>query len=338
MIDLRTELGDKWQEARHASHGGHEWRGVALAVQAPIRFLAGIREPDDRPSLLLEAPLALAPSAIFRLQSEGLTVADQRRPEEGIFRLAITLESDELGDVFEVLAADVVDVAVLTATAPLAISAATRRLLAWQACLKARRLGLSREEQLGLAGELIVLQFLAAEIGYLDAVDAWEGPLDGLHDFGRFGVAIEVKAILGIGNLFRISRLDQLESKGLSTLVIARPKFREDVRGRSLSQQVSGVRNEIASSSPTALSTFNERLLRVGYLDLDARLYDGQSLLMYELHGFEVTDGFPRLLMSNIPAGIVDGTYVIDERSISAFRLDADRLRGVMRSMNGSAQ
>jgi hypothetical protein len=74
--------------------------------------------------------------------------------------------------------------------------------------------------------------------------------------------------------------------------------------------------------------------MRAGYLELDETLYDGTRLLLHEMCGFDVTDGFPRLTTSTVPAGIVDGNYSIDERSIFGFRLDATKLRTVMRSMN----
>jgi hypothetical protein len=42
--------------------------------------------------------------------------------------------------------------------------------------------------------------------------------------------------------------------------------------------------------------------------------------------------------MSTVPSGIVDGTYAIDERAISSFRLDAATLRRVMQSMSGMCE
>ena len=335
MIDPRAQLAIKWREAMVASRSGHEWRGVALDVLAPVRFIAAVREPDDRIALLLEAPLDAALSSAYRVQAEGLSVTDQRRPEEGLFRLAITLESDDVRDVFEVLAGDIVAVTVVSTTARGAITKAVQRLEAWRACLKARRRGLSREEQLGLVGELLVLQIMGGEIGYSRAIEGWRGPLDGIHDFSRLGVAIEVKTVLGIGHLLHISHLEQLESVGLSALVIARPRLREDPNGKSLSNLVAVIHDEIVRSAPAAVTDFNERLMRAGYLELDTTLYEGSRLVLHEIYGFDVAAGFPRLTASSVPAGIVDGRYSIDERSISGFRLDAGKLRTVMQSMSG---
>lgn len=190
MSDIREELQCKWAEARSAAKGGSEWRAVALALDAPVRLLAGIREADDRMALLIEAPLEDRPPPVFRLQADGITVLDDRRPAERLLRLSVTLERAELLDVFEVLASDLVDVVKSTASPAAALAMAFRRLEAWQACLRVRRRGLSREEQVGLMGELVVLDVVAEEIGPRRALEAWRGPLGGVHDFSLLGTAI----------------------------------------------------------------------------------------------------------------------------------------------------
>lgn len=133
-------------------------------MQAPLKLIAGIREPDGRIALLLEAPIAAAPRSPLRLRADGVSLADQRRPDEGIYRLAVTLEHEELRDVFEVLAADLVNFVRPASTAITAIAEAAKRLEAWQACLRSRSQILSRDEQIGLMGELTFLRFLAGRL------------------------------------------------------------------------------------------------------------------------------------------------------------------------------
>lgn len=79
---------------------------MALEVAGQVRFVAAVREPDERAALLLEAPLKAAPVSSYRFAADGMSVTDQRRAEEGIFRIAIVLEEDGVEQVFEVLAAD----------------------------------------------------------------------------------------------------------------------------------------------------------------------------------------------------------------------------------------
>ena len=335
MTDLRSELKAKWREAEVTGKGDREWRGIALSVQAPVRLIAGIREPDGRIALLLEAPIAAAPRLPLRLRADGVSLADQRRPDEGIYRLAITLEHEGLRDIFEVLAADIVDIVKPTATPIKAIAEAARRLEAWQACLRSRRQGLSREEQIGLMGELAVLRFLAAEIGYPLAIDSWKGPLDGIHDFSHLGISIEVKTALGTNSLIHVSHLAQLEGSALDTLVIARLRFREGPDGNSISDVAQQIRGQLEQMAPLARSNFDEKLLRVGYLDVDRDAYDTIRFVPVDLYGFNVCDGFPRLTSSFVPQGIVDGSYTIDERAAAKFRIEASDIGKLIGRMKG---
>lgn len=333
MTSLREELRSKWEKAAATPVAGHEWRGIALEEPSPARFVAAIREPDSRIGLLLEAPLSVAPATPYRVAADGLSVTDQRRPEEGLLRIAIALEHDSVRDVFEVLAADVVEVVCRTSTAKEAVTEAVRRLEAWRACLKARRLGLSMESQLGLIGELIVLRVVAAEMGYAGAVGAWQGPLQGIHDFNHAGIAIEVKTVLGPGSWLRISRLAQLETTGLSALAMARPRLHESAIGTSLADSVKEIRDSIGRDDPAALAEFNERMIRAGYLEIDAAMYANSRFTLHDIRWYEVVRDFPRLTTASVPAGIVDGTYVIDERSIGQFRLGDRALRDLLQSL-----
>lgn len=333
MTGLREELRRKWQEAADTHRSGYEWRGVALDLAGPVRFVAAIREPDERIALLLEVPLAAALPSPYRIVADGMSVTDQRRPDDGTFRIAITLEQDGVRDVFEVLAADVVGVTAGTSSAKAGIAEAVRRLEAWRACLKARRLGLSLESQLGLIGELIVLRVLAAELGYPAAVNAWQGPLHGIHDFTGSGVGIEVKTVLGTGNWLHISHFSQLETTGMSVLAVARPRLQESASGTSLVDSVKEIRNEMDLAAPGILAEFNERMIRAGYLEIDAPMYSSLRYTLHDLQWFGVSTGFPRLTAATVPVGIVDGTYTIDERSISAFRLDSSGVSALIQPM-----
>jgi hypothetical protein len=304
-----------------------------LDLSGPVRFVAAVREPDSRIALLLEAPLGVAPATPYRVAADGLSVTDQRRPEEGLLRIAIALEHDSVRDVFEVLAADVVEVASRTSTAKEAVTEVVRRLEAWRACLKARRLGLSLESQFGLIGELIILRLLAGEMGYAGAVRAWQGPLQGIHDFNHAGTAIEVKTVVGAGSWLQISRLAQLETTGLSALAVARPRLQESAVGTSLVDSVNEIRESMNRDDPAALAEFNERMIRAGYLEIDAAMYSNFRFALHDIRGYEVARDFPRLTAATVPAGIVDGTYVIDERSIGQFRLSDAGLRALLQSL-----
>jgi Putative PD-(D/E)XK family member, (DUF4420) len=215
-----------------------------------------------------------------------------------------------------------------------AIGAVTRRLEAWQACLRSGRRGLTPEEQIGLFGELAVLEMLGQKIGYSKAISAWGGPLDKVHDFTAHGIALEVKCVNGIGNHVRISTLNQLETEGLRLLLVVRVRLREDPTGRTLGDFVSQIRVRLAETS-NAGPDFDERLLRLGYLETDNFLYENTRFSQESFCAYEVTQEFPRLTNSSIPAGIIDGSYVLDERTLRPFWRDMGYLELTMGKMLG---
>jgi Putative PD-(D/E)XK family member, (DUF4420) len=184
-------------------------------------------------------------------------------------------------------------------------------------------------------GELAVLRFLAAEIGYPLAIDSWKGPLDGIHDFSHLGISIEVKTALGTNSLIHVSHLAQLEGSALDTLVIARLRFREGPDGNSISDVAQQIRGQLEQMAPLARSNFDEKLLRVGYLDVDRDAYDTIRFVPVDLYGFNVCDGFPRLTPSFVPQGIVDGSYTIDERAAAKFRIEASDIGKLIGRMKG---
>lgn len=336
-MDLRDELRSKWNQAAGAGRADLEWRAVLLSQSAPLRILAAVREPDERAALLFETALENAPARTLRLQADGISLLDQRRPEEGIVRLAITLEQESLRDVFEVLVQDLIGVASRGGGPQAALALVIRRLEAWQACLRLRRQRLSREQQIGLMGELAVYRMIVEVAGHAVALEAWQGPLDAIHDFSRVGHTLEVKTSIGIGSRLTISHLDQLDSEGLNTLTLARVRFREDADGLTLGRIVEDMRCMIGRDAPEVLNEFNDRVLRAGFVDLNRDEGEEVRAALADVCGYDIRDGFPRLTATTVPAGIVDASYLIDERSIAAFRLDESQVRSRIAPMKGGS-
>jgi hypothetical protein len=333
MIDIVDELNRKWAEASRAGRGGHEWRAVLLSISSPVRLLAAVREPDEKIALLIEAPISAAPVSPLRFETQGLSLKDQRRQAENVFRVAITLERSELRSIFEALCSDLVLIASHESAPSDLIVAVARRLEAWQACLRVRRAGLTGEEQIGLLGELAVLEGIGELAGFAAAAAAWEGPTDGIHDFVQGGIAVEVKSALGIGTLLYVSHLDQLETAGLTRLTIARPRFRQGQDGTSLPEHVKILRTKITATSPGSLAVFDEKLLRAGYLDIDAPLYAETLFIRESIQYYAVDGNFPKITRQSIPTAIVDASYSIDERSISEFLIPRDEFCEMVRTV-----
>ena len=69
-------------------------------------------------------------------------------------------------------------------------------------------------EMISDTGELLVLRRMTALVDASHAVEAWQGPFSGLHDFLRNGSAMEVKTGAGIAAAVEITSLDRRITAG----------------------------------------------------------------------------------------------------------------------------
>ncbi|WP_380158803.1 PD-(D/E)XK motif protein [Kineococcus sp. R86509] len=77
--------------------------------------------------------------------------------------------------------------------------------------LLAQRRGLSLSVEVGLWGELFVLQRLITTVGLFPALQAWQGPQGGEHDFTLDAQDLEVKTTTSERRQHHITHLTQLE-------------------------------------------------------------------------------------------------------------------------------
>ena len=83
---------------------------------------------------------------------------------------------------------------------------------------------LSQEAEVGLFGEMVVLKaLLEAGVPVEVVLNAWQGPLDGLHDFLIGSGAIEVKTTLSTNGFpATVNSLEQLDESLQATTVCRR--------------------------------------------------------------------------------------------------------------------
>ncbi|OBI49799.1 hypothetical protein A5707_16425 [Mycobacterium kyorinense] len=138
--------------------------------------------------------------------------------------------------VFERLVDDVVTRLTDGAVDP--VSTCRRALDDWRSLLKTAGGGISRENVIGLVGELEVLRHLATHAP-TSALDSWRGPSKSVHDFVRVGWELEVKTSTSIsGNVITVSNIDQLDPRLVDTLHLLVVHARLDETAPSLDERI----------------------------------------------------------------------------------------------------
>lgn len=311
-----VRLAEAWR-ALAGDAGGSGWRTVHLVQLGEVAILAGRQKPDDREALLLDFRHARLPPPSQLPAGRGFSVEATRHPSlPNLQLLALTRQQGARTDLFEAMAQDLI---ALLANAvhedvQAVVDAVLARIRAWQDFMSYPRAGnLSEEEEIGLYGELVVLeQLLAALPDSAAVVDMWQGPLRGLHDFMLPIGAVEAKATTSAtGFRATIGSLEQLDLSIRSPIYLAATRLAASNTGSTLPQRVAQLRASLTTCSGQATQSFSARLLRAGYIDAFADRYT-RRLIVSDLRWIEVSADFPLLTAASVPHGVVSARYVID--------------------------
>jgi hypothetical protein len=187
------------------------------------------------------------------------------------------------------------------------------RIRAWQNFMgRSQDSLLSQEAEVGLFGEMIVLkQIVQTGVPPGAALEAWQGPLDGLQDYMIGSGAIEVKTtVAASGFLATISSLEQLDETLRSPLFVAAVRLALGGSGKTLPELALEIKG-LLRSDPDASGAFASCLVHAGYLENMSHKYlrrfthSSTALL-------PVVTRFPRLTRQNVGMGIRSARYELD--------------------------
>jgi hypothetical protein len=313
ISEWNQTLRDAWADlARHPPRSRY-FRTRRLSAELPLDAHAGLRATDDAPCLVIEA---VAPAEAF-FEVSGMRLYSAAGDEGPL--LVLSLEDSAGIDLFATVCADVLQSA---ASAPQVEGLASflARLNAWRYFLRERRSGLTRNETVGLIGELVVLRRLIQTDPHLLA--SWSAPDDGLHDFELAGHALEVKSTLGPSATLHISSLDQLDTSGLRRLDLLHVRLVETPEGECLEDMIQGIAGGL--DEDVAQRGFANALLRRGLMPDDLGARELPRVSVRALAAFTVGIGFPRLVRASVPLGIAEADYMLELRGIEAHSVETD--------------
>jgi hypothetical protein len=242
---------------------------------------------------------------------------------EAYFQLA--LQSKESADIFHALCNDLIDKTRAIKNAESALSLVYSRLDRWRTLLsRANRNRLSAQEIQGLFGELQFLEECidGQHVSVQAAIEGWQGPMGSPHDFIFGQSAVEIKSISGsYADSVKISTESQLTTH-LETLHLRIVFLAVDTdckTGLSLNDFIIRLREKISDND--LVSTFEEKLAEVGYIDIPE--YDFPCFSVVRTRTYQVRDGFPRITPESLALGISDVSYCIAFSSIAEYICDS---------------
>ena len=264
-----------------------------------------------------------------RTNVNGIEVDLRQLPESGKQGLILTLEKHVDRDLFQGLCQTLTGNLDEVSDPAAALNIALNHIKRWKVFLAGKRNRiLSAAEVRGLFAELSFLHLLKEKrLTDAQAVEAWCGP-DRIHQDFIFGdTAVEVKSISDRDrSIVRVSSEDQLEtvSEHLFLKVYRLTESSQRIAAQSLNELVSAVGQELSDAD--AVEGFWSKLAIYGYLEM--REYDSPKFCVNDSNTYRVSDGFPRLVRSELPDGVVDVKYNLQLEKIVSFECNQNEIWG----------
>lgn len=260
--------------------------------------------------VLRAADVVLPQTRLPRLKGLDLTIQHGATGEKS--SLVIRLLDGAQQDIFLRLCEDILQSGEQATSEQEAAARTVTRTWRWHHLLRGGRGQLSAEEQIGLIGELTLLESVfLPKCGAARAVDAWRGPLDEVQDFVLGTLRVEAKA-RGPRTAYdvRISSEHQLLEPDGGTLFLSVGVFEPadaESDGETVTEVALRVRQYIASIDSGALPRYDALLTAAG-LDLGDD-YSAWQWRQKDRSIFAVREGFPRITPEDLPAGVTGVRY-----------------------------
>ncbi|UIK00402.1 PD-(D/E)XK motif protein [Rhizobium leguminosarum] len=304
-----------------------DWRFVHLATVKRLSFEAGCYFPGSREALVVSFEGTKAFDRSRLPEGRGFDVVWIENQAVFADRTAIALVRSQEGsrDIFLLMAIDIIrslESAVSVSSADL-LDDFLLRVHEWQDFMSRKHRPLSPDAQIGLLGELHVLEMLLESRLGDHALRCWQGPLKAAQDFHIGAGVLEVKSTTSEkGFTARINSIEQLDSDRTPGFLTA-IRFREAIDGVSLADAVARLRSRLAPSGSARM--FDALLLVMGYMDEHAALYS-RRFIQSEMRGFPLDDDMPRLTRSSVPAAVRSANYTIDLDAIRTPSVTCDQI------------
>ncbi|MBK9039450.1 MAG: PD-(D/E)XK motif protein [Bdellovibrionales bacterium] len=184
--------------------------------------------------------------------------------------------------------------------------------------------GLSDTYRRGLFAELYFIKNALFPHYGAKCIKFWTGPEAGIHDFELGKIAVEVKSSAGNKSTkIKISNERQLDDSGYDLLLLFQVSL--SVRKNHQPTLVDMVK-EVATlfhSDHGRLVQFKNFLLMAGYHPMHEELYLTEGYHVDETNVYKVSQGFPRIIGSQVPSGVGGIKYSVDLSACSQFKIDA---------------
>ncbi len=247
---------------------------------------------------------------------------------EDKIELYIYLLDNDLKDIFSLFVQNILEDIEKSITENEAITTTLNVISKWKKLFdKINFNGLSLEQQKGLIGELLFLNYLlGSDKTSINTVNTWTGSERDFEakDFTLGSVGVEIKFTSSKQPRIKVSNERQLDAENLSELflVLYSTEAVKD-NGFSLNSLVEQTRLKILNNEER--SVFNAKMQLNGYFDEDKEHYNKMYSLK-KTFAFTVNFDFPKIVKNQLPLGIYETSYSIEISAVEQFIVESEQI------------
>ena len=179
---------------------------------------------------------------------------------------------------------------------------------------------LKKTEIRGLYAELCFLEHLIENTSP-KALENWQGPHNGLHDFVMENYAVEVKSYMSQQSV-RILNERQLDPHSSNKLFLATFHIQEDTSGISINEKIEILEKKLMGKLKLQfISTLND----CGYFKTHSIYYEKYLLKINTQSLYEINSSFPSIKVLNLNPEIFNIKYQLDLAKCDNWLVDFDK-------------
>ncbi|MBT1451511.1 PD-(D/E)XK motif protein [Glaciecola sp. XM2] len=315
---------EKWATLERESLGENELSTIRLSEVATLELFVGIDNKSCR-YLLLHLPENFE-GKISQFENENITLT--YLPDKQL--LAIKLLDTNFIDLFDDLISSMYRSIEFEESWETASQKLVDIFIKWNQLfrrLESRTYG--EASIMGFWGELFILNQLIkdkTEAHQIDQIlNAWTGPLGGVHDFVFEDISLEIKTKLSSTSTIHISSEFQLETDAHLKLELAVVDVEKSVQGCSIESLYLTIKRHVVTCNAD-LSSLVERLIAFKLDESDLKKYGKYTFKATQTDRYDCIDEqFPKIIRSGIADQISSVKYKLNLSELSKFILSSEK-------------
>ncbi len=193
-------------------------------------------------------------------------------------------------------------------------------LSSWRKCFEDENYeGLSREEELGLFGELsYIKEIFSKDVSPEEILTYWQGPDRSLHDFKHPNFLVEVKSFSKKNNKIRINNINQLNHNFFKNIYLSCFDIEQNNSGNTITSLINDMKKNIFKDS-IVKEKFEEKLNSYGFFEIHQENYLNK-FKVNNVSYYKLEEDFPTILPNKIKKGIIDVIFSIELDKCDKFK------------------